>query len=256
MSAFKSLTDSIICLSKSISNFPVGAVSLDDLKPIEDRIRNMRESLKVLNAKLLILKAQYEYQTTTEEPEEDAEDTVTKLYDETAKTLITNAAVKLCVHSYTIQAILTGREGDQDMQKKIYVCMKKLFSLNDSILSVQEELESALKEELELKIKAQHGLLDYSKFLKEQEIIRNKELQKTNPEVARNKEKTNNTLRRINLMKKLIVNFIAASSNMLSENPFLINMLDDHRELLTIDTILSICQDEAENTDVSTLADQ
>ncbi|CAL7937013.1 unnamed protein product [Xylocopa violacea] len=256
MSAFKSLTDAIACLCKSVSNFPVGAVSLDDLKPIEEKIRDMRESLKVLNAKLLTLKAQNEFQTATEEPEEDIEDTVTKLYNETAKTITTNAAVKLCVHSYTIQAILTGREGDQDMQKKIYICMKKLFSLNDSILLVQEELESALKEELELKVQTQRALFDYSNFLKEQEIKRNKELQKTNPEVARNKEKTNNTLRRINLMKKLIVNFIAASSNMLFENPLLVKMLDDHRELLTIDTILSISQDEAENIDKLTLADQ
>lgn len=43
------------------------------------------------------------------------------------------------------------------------------------------------------------------------------------------------------MMKKLIVNFIAASSHVLNE-PFYVQMLEDHRELVNFETILKISQ--------------
>lgn len=52
-----------------------------------------------------------------EESEDDTENIVTNLHEATANSLINNAAIKLCLHSYGIQAILTGEEGDHDMQK-------------------------------------------------------------------------------------------------------------------------------------------
>lgn len=52
-----------------------------------------------------------------EELEEDTENIVTNLHEATANSLINNAAIKLCLHSYGIQAILRGEEGDHDMQK-------------------------------------------------------------------------------------------------------------------------------------------
>lgn len=60
MSEFQNLKVAIKSLNKSVSNFPVGAVSIDDFTPIEERIRNMRESLKLLNARLLMLNTYYE----------------------------------------------------------------------------------------------------------------------------------------------------------------------------------------------------
>lgn len=56
-------------------------------------------------------------ETTRDEPEGDAGTTVTSLHKATANSLINNQAIKLCLHSYGIQAILSGEEGDQEMQK-------------------------------------------------------------------------------------------------------------------------------------------
>lgn len=61
MSEFRTLLDAVECLKTSIFNFPVGAISLDDFKPIEEKIKAKRETLKRLNAKLLTLKAHHSY---------------------------------------------------------------------------------------------------------------------------------------------------------------------------------------------------
>lgn len=47
----------------------------------------------------------------------DLKDTVTNLHEATASSLITNTAIKLCLHSHSIQAILEGKEGNSDMQR-------------------------------------------------------------------------------------------------------------------------------------------
>lgn len=119
--------------------------------------------------------------------------------------------------------------------------MCKLFVLNDNILSIEKEIENALKKQLELKIQCRNALFEYKDFLKEQEELRNKRLEETNPQHAINKERINKTIEKINMMKKLIVNFIAASSHMLNE-PFYVQMLEDHRELVNFETILKISQ--------------
>lgn len=69
--------------------------------------------------------------------------------------------------------------------------------------------------------------------------------------IFRNKEKTNKTIRNINLMKKLIVNFIAASNHMLFKEPFLVKMLEEHRELINIETVSKMSQNNSENEDKS-----
>lgn len=65
--------------------------------------------------------------------------------------------------------------------------------------------------------------------------------------VFRNKEKINRTIRKINIMKKLIVNFIAASNHMLYKDPFFVKMLEEHRELVNIETVLKMCQSNFES---------
>ncbi|XP_060817268.1 uncharacterized protein LOC132907846 [Bombus pascuorum] len=247
MSEFDDLKDAIACLNESVSNFPIGAISIEDFKPIEERITDTRALLKCLNAKLLILKAQHDFYTAAEEPVEDLKDTVTNLHEATASSLITNTAIKLCLHSHSIQAILEGKEGNSDMQRKIYAYMRKLFSLNDNILIVQKEIDNATKEQLELKIQCRNALFEHKKFLKEQEEICNKKLKEINPQLAINKEKTNRTIRNINIMKKLIVNFIAASNHMLYNDPFFVQMLEEHRELVNIETVLKISQSNFDN---------
>ena len=249
MSEFKRLKNAATSLGKSISNFPIGAVSLDDFKPIEERIRNTREALKNLNARSLILKAQHEYQMTRDEPGGDAGTMVTSLHKATANSLINNQGIKLCLHSYGIQAILSGKEGDQEMQKKIYACMTKLFSLNDDILSLQKAIDEATEKQLNLMIQCQNSLSEYKNFLKEQEEMRSKKLEETHPDIARDKEKIKKTLNKINVMKKLVVNFAAASNYMLSIEPGFIKMLENHRELVNMETILKMSRSNVEAED-------
>lgn len=57
------------------------------------------------------------------------------------------------------------------------------------------------------------------------------------------------TLRKINIMKKLIRNFIASSRHMLVKQPILLEMLEKHRELINVETILKISQNR-ENIEV------
>ncbi|KOC64972.1 hypothetical protein WH47_04561 [Habropoda laboriosa] len=246
MSEFKALQNALISLSESVDDFSVGAVSLDDFKPIEEKIRDKRKALKRLNSRILMLKAQNEYQTTSEEAKEDVKTTVENLHEATANSLINDAAIKLCLHSYTIEAILEGKQGDYDMQKKIFACMRKLYYFNDKVLSLANKIEDAVKEQLELKIQCQKALFDYQIFLKEQEKIRSKKLEEMNPTVARNKAKMNRYIERINIVKKLITNFIATSHHMLSEEPDLVKMLENHRETLNMETILKQFKDTVE----------
>ncbi|XP_053973674.1 uncharacterized protein LOC128873815 isoform X1 [Hylaeus volcanicus] len=254
MSEFRNLANAIKRLKKSVSDFPIGAVSLDDYTPVEERIRNMRELLKFLNARLITLKAHYELQTR-DEPEEGTESIITCLHEETANTLITAKVIKFILHTEAIQAILTGKEGDSDMQNKIYDFLCQLFSLNDKIIFSQTTMQDALQKQLNLKIECQNTILEYKKFLKTQEEMLSKQLQETNPEIARQKEKTKILLQKINLMKKLIVNLIAVSNDKL-RNPFLFKKLQEHRELITIDTVLKMSHDITEDINANTSRDE
>lgn len=56
------------------------------------------------------------------------------------------------------------------------------------------------------------------------------------------------TLRKVNIMKKLIRNFIAASSYMIVKQPILLEMMEKHRELINVETILKVSQN---NEDVA-----
>lgn len=56
---FDELERSVRKLNEVINEFPIGATSLDDFKPIEEKIQTTRESLMRLNARLLLLRAKY-----------------------------------------------------------------------------------------------------------------------------------------------------------------------------------------------------
>lgn len=53
------LEQSVKGLNAALNKFPIGAVSLNDFKPVEEKIRMARESLMHLNARLLMLQAKY-----------------------------------------------------------------------------------------------------------------------------------------------------------------------------------------------------
>lgn len=54
------------------------------------------------------------------------------------------------------------------------------------------------------------------------------------------------TIRKINIMKKLIRSFIAVSGNMLEKEPMLLKMLENHRELISVETIMKMSQSNEE----------
>jgi len=155
--------------------------------------------------------------------------------------------------------------------RKLNTYMSKLFTLNDNIMATQEAIEKASQVQLNLKIECQKAVFEYTKFLKEQEQMRSERLQKTNPEIVRwvkireirvlwnifvfkififlfrTKNKLEKYIRNINIIKKLIRNFIAVSSHMLEEKPILLKMLENHRELINIETIIKMSQSNEEN---------
>lgn len=62
--------------------------------------------------------------------------------------------------------------------------MSKLFTLNDSVMVTQEAIEEAFQVQLDLKVECQKALFDHKNFLKQQEQLRSKRLQKTNPGIV------------------------------------------------------------------------
>ncbi|XP_012533158.1 uncharacterized protein LOC105834879 [Monomorium pharaonis] len=241
------LERSVKQLGVVLDEFPIGAISLDDFKPIEEKIRETRESLKHLNARSLMLRAKYKQYIDTEREgsEDDAEDALLSVVSDT---LLNAKTVKLCLHSTTIQSILNNKEGNAEDQKKLYTYMNKLFTLNDNVMAIQKEIEKASQEQLDLKFECQKALFDHKNFLKEQERLQSERLQKTYPEIVENKDKMERTIRKINIMKKLIRNFIAVSSHMLEKEPILVEMLERHRDLLNVETIMKMSQSNEENT--------
>lgn len=117
MSAFDNLENAVLSLNKSVSNFPIGAVSLDDFKPTEEKINDLRKSLKRLTARLLLLKAKTKFIMENEEPEDEMENTIEDLQTATVRSLQNDRTFKLISHSYTIQDILSGKQGDFNMQE-------------------------------------------------------------------------------------------------------------------------------------------
>ncbi|XP_029165525.1 uncharacterized protein LOC114936488 [Nylanderia fulva] len=237
------LEQSVKSLNAVLNKFPIGAITLDDFKPVEEKIQTTRRSLMHLNARLLMLQAKYKQYTDPGRRRKE-EDIGNVLQSVISNTLINDKAIKLCLHSTTILSLLSNKEGDVKDQKKLCTCLKKVFTVNQSIMSIQETIKKESQVQLNLKIECQKALFDYKSFLKEQEQIRSERLQKMYPEILENKNRMERTLRKINIMKKLIRNFIAASSHIVIKRPILLKMMEKHRELINIETILKMSQNE------------
>ncbi|XP_011157773.2 uncharacterized protein LOC105194526 [Solenopsis invicta] len=239
------LERSVKRLGAVLDEFPIGAISLDDFKPIEVKIRETRESLKHLNARSLMLKAKYK-QHVDAERERSEDDVDDALLNAVSDSLLNAKAAKLCLHSTTIESILTNKEGSAEDRKKLYTYMNKLFTLNDNVMAIQKDIEKASQEQLDLKIECQKALFNHKNFLKEQERLQSERLQKTYPAIVENKDKMEKTIRKINIMKKLIRNFIAISGHMLEKEPILVEMLERHRDLLNVEMIIKMLQSNEE----------
>ncbi|KAK2575414.1 hypothetical protein KPH14_008327 [Odynerus spinipes] len=235
-----------IAAKKSVIEFSVGAVSLDDYRPVNEKIQIMRETLRRLNARVLMLKIKRDTKSSDEMPTESIEDTYQRLQEDTARTIINNNAIKQCLLSSAIGDVMSNKT-HVDINEKMYDHLKKLFMLNDAILSTQYSIQTALQKQLDLKIQCQKEIFNYHKFLKEQDEQRKQKLQKTNPKIAKNKEKMMKDIRKINIIKKLITNLIATSGKLLEEEPLLLEMLEKHAQLINEETIIRLTETDNKN---------
>lgn len=125
-------------LSAVVDEFPIGAASLDDFKPVGEKIQATRVSLMHLNARLLMLRAKYKRtygvaerpssllprlqrdfsrlftEYVDDRGEDEAEDALQTIMSDT---LINARALKLCLHSTTILSILSNKEGTAQDQR-------------------------------------------------------------------------------------------------------------------------------------------
>ncbi|KAI4504430.1 hypothetical protein M0802_000901 [Mischocyttarus mexicanus] len=241
MTDFKNLERALKRLRKNIAEFPIGAVSWDDYKPVEDKIQILRESTSRLNSRKIMIKSKI-YNTSKNKPSrENVKDSFQMLRDSTAKAIINNIGIKLSLQGGTIQDVLSDKY-KSDIQEKMFAATRKLFLLNDTIMSYQQYVENAFRMQLQLKVLCQKTIFDYHAFLKEQDNQRKEKLQKTNPTIAKNKEKMMKLINKINIMKKLIINFTATSAELLVKEPFLIEMLEKHAELINEETIIKLTE--------------
>ncbi|KYN05209.1 hypothetical protein ALC62_03882 [Cyphomyrmex costatus] len=241
------MEQSVKQLNTAINEFQIGAISLNELRPIEEKVYTIRKSLMPLNARLLMLEANYKQREHADDTHSESQDKVkSTLQNVTSDTLLNAKAAKLCIHSSTILSILSNKEGTAEDQKKINTYMRELFTLNDKIMDVQNAIEEASQVQLDLKVKCQKALFEHRKFLKEQEQLRSERLQKTDPGIVETQHKMEMTIRKINVIKKIIRSFIAMSSHLLMEEPILVEMLENHRELLNMKTIVKMSQSNEE----------
>ncbi|XP_012235026.1 chromosome partition protein Smc-like [Linepithema humile] len=238
---FDKLEQSIKNLNAVVNKFPIGAISSNDFKPVEEKMQTARMSLMHTNARFLILAAKIkQYIDNRQQRKKEIKGV---LQDVTSDTLVNTKAIKLCLHSITALSILNEEEGTVEDQKKLDINMEKLFNLNEKIMAIQKNIEEASQVQLNLKIECQKALFNHKNFLREQEQIRSEKLQETNPEIMNTKSQMEKTLRKINIMKKLIRIFIATSDDMLA-NKLLLEMLEKHRESINVETIMKMAESE------------
>lgn len=239
---YDNLEKALNLLRKNIADFTVRAISFNDFKPVEEKIEIIRETLKRLRARVLALKVRKSISESHNKPVRTVETSNEMLQNIIARKLISDNALKQCCQSIVIDEVMVLKT-HKEIYKQMYERMKELFLLNETILSLHNSITIAFKKQLDLKIQCQKEIINYRKFLKEQAELRNQRLQRTVPRVVRNRERLMTTMRRINSTKKFITNLIATSGKFLQE-PFLIEMLEEHAELLTEETIIKITENE------------
>ncbi|XP_034933911.1 uncharacterized protein [Chelonus insularis] len=245
MDDISKLKRALFVLKKSIIECPIGAVSPDDYKPIEEKIRDLRVSLSCLNSRIRRLQAQTSLHSVPNPPEEKRPELLNQYQNQLSSCVINNHMMSAIHHSNTVQEIFDNDKIDPDIQRKTKVAMTKLFNLNDVALSIHHELnEICLSKELELKDKWAQTITEFSEFLHQQEKIRHEKLAKSNPEAVAKKEKILKLIQKINTMKRLITNFISTSSKTIKDNPEFIELLKKHRDLISLETIIIMSQNK------------
>ncbi|XP_033220522.1 uncharacterized protein LOC117175087 [Belonocnema kinseyi] len=239
---YERLSRALEMLGRKVKEFPIGAISIDDFMPVEDKIRKLRTTLKEMDARSLSLKAAIRKSRVRQVAERDINETLEKLNEETSNYIINEKTINLCLEADAIENMIYGGQINPENQEKLYVIPTKLYSLTDEGLSLQKEIKELMQKQLFLKIEAQNRAQEYRDFLQQQEELRIENLQKSNPVMAQYKKKMERTIRKINVMKKLIINFIASSGILLREKPILLEMLEKHRDIVSLETISNMVE--------------
>ncbi|XP_003426326.1 uncharacterized protein LOC100678315 [Nasonia vitripennis] len=241
----KHLNRAVDELKEAIANFPVGATTLDDFKPTDEKIIDIRKSLTALNARRLTLHAIIDSGISSNEPQGDLIKSFEKLNESSTNYLINSKTLKLCYQSRAIQDIVYKGAGTPEIQEKVKACLNKLFMVNDKMTAKNEKRKELVKKQYQLKKEFHHAIYHHQEVLQEKEARKNQHLQETNPDIVQLKEKINRSIAKIYTMKKLITNLIAAMSEHLQDNEELIDMLSKHKEVINLETIIELTQKQS-----------
>ncbi|KAJ8676051.1 hypothetical protein QAD02_011837 [Eretmocerus hayati] len=227
------LNDALEILDRAIENFPHGAEAVDEVKPIQLRIVDMRQHLRHLNARHLTLKAVKNLNFTPDPPVKDLSNALEELNTQTTDYLINTRVLKLSCQSKAIQDILYHRKSDPVTQKKVQVCLDKLFTLNQRLMSKKEKKKKLMELENNLKMECHHAIYNHQEFLKQKETKMREHIQNQNQNEAENfRDQLDRAVRKVNTTKRLIVNCIAAAGHILHNDRDVVEMLAKHRELI------------------------
>lgn len=227
-----------------------GEITIDGLIPVENKIKHLKTVLKEMNARILYLKSVNGENKITELPEEDLSTTFDELTEEiTSQYIINSNGVNLGLETYALEGILNNKDTPESKEKVLQLC-NTLFNCNDNALTIQSEIHELQKKLLQLKIKDLQEVQKYRIFLKEQEELRVNKLEQSNPTEARFKQKIEQSIQKINLMKKLIMKLISGSTNLLnSDETDMLELLKKHRKIINIETISNMLQDQDKSSD-------
>ncbi|XP_014211132.1 uncharacterized protein LOC106641279 [Copidosoma floridanum] len=239
------LNEAVNDLKNAISQFPVGVNKLDDYMPVEEKIINLRNELKAIDARCLTLNAITDMGMSDELPQGDLNKALENLNFNTTTYLINTKTLSQCLQSKAIQEIIYNDAGTKEIQSKIKICLSKLFLFNDKLLAKDETIKELKKKQYLLKLDCHNAIYDYQDFLKEKETRRNKKLKETHPDFIYNKEKIDRTISKINTMKKLITNLIASMSKELDEKEELVELLEKHKGLVNLEKITDMALNQS-----------
>ncbi|XP_011302552.1 uncharacterized protein [Fopius arisanus] len=241
MDSCEQLERATALLRSTICNVPIGVVTLSDFKPTQEKIRDSRERIRALTARIKLLRAINDAKVTPNMPPANPKDLEKKMHQAlSSHQLIKYEVFRGTVQSHAVENLLANDEISPELTSKLREVMAKLYSQNDKLIVLQEEIESLQAEERQLQADVAAGVIDFQTFLKEQEQIRNEKLAVSNPEIAKKKQKLNNLIKKINISRRLITNIISAVSTTIIDEPEMFRMLKEHRDIINVETIMEM----------------
>ncbi|XP_015126700.1 uncharacterized protein LOC107048158 isoform X2 [Diachasma alloeum] len=240
MDSYELLERATALLGSTIRNFSIGAVTLSDFKPIEEKIRDLRGMIKCLTARIQLLQAINEARAIPAVSPAQPKELEKKMHEILSSNhLIKYDVFKNTLHSHAAESLLSNDQISPEM-KRLKAVMAKLYSQNDKIIVLQEEMDRLRTKERTLQAEVAASIIDFQNFLKEQEKVRNEKLALSNPDIARKKQKLKKMITKINISRRIITSIISAASTTITDNPEMLRMLKDHRDIVDEETIMEM----------------